>query len=555
MKREQGTQSEGPRSSSYNVLWSIVQTMKPSLFSRAPAVVAERRHKDKDPIARLAAEVIERGTEYQIEFSEFADAINDAVLDVLLVARGVPWVIFENDEKPDISVARYQDPKDESEGFMTSEGDSVSERKGIYHSKSGKDVSDDEDLAESEDLMTRQDGFSDQRIMVDYVHWKDFAHSPLSKWRAIQKRGWVARRVSMSMAEGIDRFGEDFARVEMTTAQHEHDDTERARDTSRKKMAAVWEIWDAKSKKRIHIAKGLEKALEVKDDPYGLEKFFPCPRPAYATTTNEDLVPVPDYAQYSELAEELDILSARIRKLTQALKACGAYDGSIEGLGRLMNLEDGQLVAVSGMQAVTAKGGLGNAIQWMPISEIAQAIQSLDERRERLKALLYDVSGISDIVRGQVDPREKASQSKIKAQFAQSRIDQRRRAVERCARDTVRIISEMMIELFEDDRLRKQSGFDMLPEIESLKERFQEAQKQHQQAAQGVPAGSSAAATATWTTAPKSGRPSRTTSTRSAAGSGTASTRWTAAAATTAAATGPRTAAGRSSSERLGAGS
>ena len=368
MKRGSDGESGGHASSSYNVLWSIVQTMKPSLFSRAPAVVAERRHKDKDPVARVAAEVIERGTSYQIEFSEFADAMNDAVLDVLLVARGVPWVIFEADEKPDMSVARYEDPKDKSEGFMTGAGDSVKERKRLYHGTSGSDVSDDEDLAESDDLMTRQDGFSDQRIMVDYVHWKDFAHAPLAKWRAIEKRGWVARRVTMTRAEGIERFGEEFAKVELSAAMHESDDTERDREASDKKMAAVWEIWDAKSKKRIHISKGLEKALEVKDDPYTLEKFFPCPRPAYATLTNEDMVPVPDYLQYVELAEELDVLSARIRKLTESLKACGAYDGSIEGIGRLMSLDDGQLVAVSGMQAVTAKGGLNNAIQWMPIS-------------------------------------------------------------------------------------------------------------------------------------------------------------------------------------------
>ena len=80
------------------------------------------------------------------------------------------------------------------------------------------------------------------------------------------------------------------------------------------------------------------------------------------------------------------------------------------------------------------------------------------------------MSGVSDIVRGQVDPREKASQSKIKAEFAGQRLDQRRRQVERCARDVARIQAEMMIELYPPDRLREQSGFDFINEVQDLDE-------------------------------------------------------------------------------------
>ena len=63
------------------------------------------------------------------------------------------------------------------------------------------------------------------------------------------------------------------------------------------------------SKKRIFVAKGAEDVLESKDPQYELTGFFPCPRPAYATLTNEDLIPIPDYKQYIDLAEELDQIS------------------------------------------------------------------------------------------------------------------------------------------------------------------------------------------------------------------------------------------------------
>ena len=88
----------------------------------------------------------------------------------------------------------------------------------------------------------------------------------------------------------------------------------------------------------------------------------------------------------------------------------------------------------------------------------------LYDARDRVKQTLYEVSGVSDIVRGQVDPREKATQSRLKAQFATARLDTRRRAVERVARDAARIQIELMAELYGPDTLREQSGFDLLPE-------------------------------------------------------------------------------------------
>ena len=36
----------------YNVLWSNTQTMRPGMFSKVPQIVAERRHRDQDPIGR-----------------------------------------------------------------------------------------------------------------------------------------------------------------------------------------------------------------------------------------------------------------------------------------------------------------------------------------------------------------------------------------------------------------------------------------------------------------------------------------------------------------------
>ena len=415
-------QSQGNSSSrpTFNILWSNIQTMKPALFSRIPEIIAERRHRDRDPVGRIASEVIQRAANEEIERNGFKDSMDAVVLDVLLVGRGVPWVRFEVDEMAD-------------------------------------------------------EGMANERIMLDYVHWDDFAHSPERDWAAVERRGWVARRTLLTKAEGRKRFGAGFSKVPMSTSSRTSETlSERERDGSKDKYAEVWEIWDAAGKKRIFVAKGADDVLEATDPQYDLIKFFPCPRPAYATLTNEDLFPIPDYKQYLDLAEELDTISWRIRKLTEALRLVGVYDASLPNLGKVLEAgTDNKMVAVDNMAAYIDKstgaaGSLDGAVKFLSLDFVVNALAALYQARDQAKDTLYEMSGISDIVRGQVDPREKASQSKIKASFATQRLDQRRRAVERTARDAARIQVELMVELYSPDTIRRQSGFDLMREVESL---------------------------------------------------------------------------------------
>ena len=412
------SQSDSYRRPTFNLLWSNTQTMQPSLFSRIPEIIAERRHRDRDPVGRIGAEVMQRAANEEIERNDFKDSMDKVVLDLLLVARGVPWVRYEAEK--------------------TTDGD----------------------------------GVTNEKVMVDYVHWDDFAHSPERCWADVVRRGWVARRTTLDKAEGVRRFGAKFARVPMTMASRTADTVaQRERDGSTDKYAEVWEIWDAVSRQRIFVAEGVD-VLEAADPQYNLTGFFCCPRPAYGTLTNEDLMPVPDYNQYRPLAEELDDISWRIRNLTKTLRLVGLYDASAEGLGKALDSEqDGKMVAVSNMAGLLGKsttGGLDGLVQFLPISEIAQTLIHLYQARDQVKQTVYEVTGISDIVRGEVDPREKATQSKIKANFATQRLDQRRRAVERTARDTARIQVELMVELYSPETIREQSGFDLMREVEAL---------------------------------------------------------------------------------------
>ena len=421
----------------YNILWSNVQTIQPSIFSQEPIPVVQRRHRDPDPIGRLAAQTLERALISEMEMDGWDDVFDQMTLDVLLGARGVVWVRYE----PTITkIKEWEHEADFSGGGVPK--------------------------------MVEREVVSDERAPIDYIYWKDFAHSPKKTWPEVVARGWVARRVYMTCDEVVKRFGDEFKDIPIDFKSSSGGDQTSEKIKQVLGTAEVWEIWDAVGKQTVWLCKQYtDKLLDRKPDPLGLQGFFPCPMPAYGSRSNESLAPIPDYLQYEPLAEELDDVTRRISELIPAVRAAGVYDARIPGLGRLFTDSAGQndLVAVDNLSAFLTSGSSGGTIagvlQMLPLDTIASALGSLYEIRSQISNTIYEISGVSDIVRGSVDPREKLGQSQLKGQYASQRLSKRQRKVENCARDTIRIKAEIMAERYSDKMLRSLSGFDLLPEV------------------------------------------------------------------------------------------
>lgn len=432
----------------FNVLWANVQIQKPAMFSQNPSVVAERRHKDPDPVARTASEVIERALGVEMEGNGLKDSVNQAVLDMLLVGRGTVWCQFDADIIPNAPVEPVLDDFGRVLGFLGGDGMNV----------------DPAAVAPGADgTWLIPGGAANEQVRVDYVDYRDFAHSPDPDWKTVMRRGWVARRQHMTPLEVVERFGPRFNDVKTT-----HRDTGSRDERQRTDLAEVWEVWDAVSRKRIFVAKDDDRILESEDDPYGLSGFFPCPRPVYATLSNGSLVPIPDFVQYEGLADELERISQRIRGLQRQLRVLGVYKQSAPTLGTLFTGDDDAKLEPVPDGQLTEGNGLRDAMDFVPLGPIREALVSAIEAREQTSQKLYEVSGISDIMRGSVDPREKASQSKLKAGYGSQRLNQRREGVEVMVRDVIRTTAEMTVELFRPELLRELSGFDYLPKIVEL---------------------------------------------------------------------------------------
>ena len=397
-----------------NLLWSNIQTLTPALYGRTPKAEVVRRFKDRDPVGRTAAEVLERATNISIETDPSFDGLMKSVVqDRLLVGRGTAWLRYI----PTFGPAQTGEDNEEFRPVI------------------------------------------DEKAPAEYVFWQDFGHTPARRWPEVKV---VWRRIFMSRAELVDRFKEIGKKVPLNhkPAKMSDDDSKAHGGVFRK--AVVYEIWD-KSDRKVHWVSPdfTERVLDVKDDFLHLQGFFPTPEPLYGTTTSDTLVPVPDYLEYQDQAKEIDELTGRISLLVSALRAAGVYDASAEGVQRLLDPSESmenKLIPVEAWAAFSDKGGLKGVIDWMPIKEIAEVLGGLIQARREAKDDLFEVSGLADIVRGQVDPREKLGQSEIKSQFATMRMGNSQADVARFARDIIRLKAEIIAEHFAPETISAMTG-------------------------------------------------------------------------------------------------
>lgn len=425
IKRYRDDRSDREAGSKFNILWSNIETILPATYARTPKASVSRRNKDGDPISRTASQILERALQYEIdEYPDFDETMRLAVLDRLLPGRGTAWVRFETYE-----ISR---PEEDTVPQNTAEiGQFAAEQ-----------------TPATPDIL--------ERACVDYVYWEDFAHSDGRTWSDVS---WVARRVYLTRKEGVARFDKGFMNVPLRKWSSGVDDEDKSSNAENGR-AEVWEVWDKETKAVYWVAKGHSELLDAKLDPYGLEGFFPCPKPLYATQTSDQLTPIPDYVLYQDQAIELDKVTTRITGLVEALRLVGAYDGSQPSLARILESEDNTLVPVENWGALSERGGVSGAISFVPVKEVAMALREAYTAREQTKQVIYEITGLSDIIRGATKASETATAQNIKRQFGSLRLETRQHQIAVFATELIKIKAEMMMDLYSPETLVAMSGID-----------------------------------------------------------------------------------------------
>jgi hypothetical protein len=291
---------------------------------------------------------------------------------------------------------------------------------------------------------------------VDYVHWKEFGHSPGARtWEEVT---CVWRKVYMSRPALVERFGEEMGyKIPLDTKPA--DDKNSYKPTDGVYEAVIYEIWDKETGKVLWISKSLGKIIDERDDPLQLENFFPCPKPLYSTLTTDSLEPIPDFVIYQDQARELDTLCDRIDGLINALKVRGVYDASSSELQRLFSEgENNTLIPVDNWMAFAEKQGMKGAIDLVDITPFAQALAQCYQAMEQVKGQIFELMGIADIQRGQTDPNETLGAQIIKSNNASGRLKTMQHAVVDFATNILSIKAQIICTHFTDETLVQISG-------------------------------------------------------------------------------------------------
>ena len=384
--------SNASRDREFQMFWANMEIIGPSIYAKPPAPVVAPKFKDRRPVPQAASEVLERCVGVAFDLARINDLMLLVRNDVALYGRGVAW-------------CRYEE-------------------------KGGR--------------------YDYEKVCVDFKHRRDFLHTVARNWFEVT---WVAAASYLTRAQARERFhatsGDCYKEAEYKVDR----DVKEVGGADSRERAKFWEIWDKTNRRVVWVAEGCEDILDDAEPHLDFADFFPCPRPAYGTLQRGSLVPVPDVLQYEDQLNEIDTLTAKIHALSEALEAKGFYPAGGAELSEAIqaavatNTPGRMLVPISNWAAF---GGSKEVIVWLPMAEIAQTIQQCVTLRQQIIQDIYQIMGLSDIMRGATDARETLGAQELKTQYGSTRIKDKQEEMVRIARDLVGITAEIITENFDE---------------------------------------------------------------------------------------------------------
>jgi hypothetical protein len=462
-----------------NILWANTEILKSALLPRIPKPDVRRRFPDGksgNSASRVAAEVIERGVTFVIDTEDTDSVLISAVEDQLLPGRGTVWVTYdpeiEEPEEDDEAVADSDDG-----GKETTQTASDANQPSLPGTAASNGLEGEPGTASpgSPDVVATPSGgrIIAQRVRFEYVYWEDYTEGQA---RTDPEVPWKARRHAVPKEEFERKFpNAQKTKLKSTSTYKLTDASDRTGMFNDDDFIEVWEIWARGPRQRIWVGKGYADILEPEnDDPYELANFYPCPRPLRGVTTTDRQIPVPEFLQYEDQCAELDRVTTRLHSLTEQLKFHGVYDSSIPDgqapgssiLATVTKQPDGVFLGHPNFQMIAQRGGIEAVFQALPLDQLIKVIAELQKRRQLLIEEIYQVTGISDIMRGSTDPNETKGAQTLKAQFGSVRMQARQSEIQRFIRDLFRIAGELIAEHYTVDSLREITGFDLPTDAE-----------------------------------------------------------------------------------------
>ena len=420
-----------------NLYNSNTTTLQALLFGKTPKIEVTRRYSDsEDHAARVAAEILERILNADLERSDDAtvESLRGALQDRLMPGIGNVKLRYTATMKtmPGTPAITQPDPV------------------------TGEPI-------ERAPAIPEQDVKTDEDVCTDYKFWRDQIWSPCKTFDELR---WWAFGNDMSRAQLIQRFGEELGKQLPLSAAHKSNMGGEI-DRSPVSRCRVWEIWSKERREVCWYVESWPVILDRKDDPLGLEGFWPFPRPMFANLTTSKLLPVSDYIPAQDLYEEINTVSTRITLLERAIRVVGVYDSNSDPIkGLISDTANNELIPVDNWAMFAEKGGVKGHIDWMPLDQIVAALGALREYQTEIIGLLFQVTGMSDIIRGQAASVATATEQAIKARFASVRVQSLQDEFARFCTETQRIKAEIIAKHFDPQTIIDRSNIMRTPDAQ-----------------------------------------------------------------------------------------
>lgn len=476
----------------YNILWVNCQILLAALYSRNPAPDVRRRYKDTfgmnppdmqnmdeeqaqqvmqemqlkrtqyDKTGKDIAVMLERALAFVEDMEDYYGNASAAVLSFVKFGAGLMRVRYCPYVKEGMP-KKITVFKNEEDKYMREDGEELSVD--MYEA-----VEIGEDGLMSIEI--EEEGTIEyEEIQPEFVPMSRFHWECVSAWKDVS---WCVIDHYLSFDELCTQFGEKVAK-EIPLSYGENGDKP-GRENRNNKMkptrALVRECFDRRALKVQIYAEGYDVLLEDLDDPYDLMDFYPFPKPMFGTMGDDGLNPVPEYIYYQDQHAELNTITQRIDKLLQVVKYRGFYDGSGDTFVEIDTMQDGDFKPLSNYaELVAAMGGsfdMNKMIAAIPTAQAQQILNSMYQYRDQVVKVIYEITGISDIVRGSSKASETLGAQELKSQYANLRLQSKQQEVERFFRDIFRIEAELLAEKFEIPTLEGMTGVTITPEMQEI---------------------------------------------------------------------------------------
>lgn len=405
---------------SFNILHSNVSVKVPAVYNSTPEPDVRPRdrsnsNKEEAEAARLSAQAIDLALRYQLDEYDFDAFARSVARDAQIAGRGIGRVVWKT--------------------YWT----------------------DDQETGERVAWET---------AACKRVPWRYFRAGPAT---SLDEIPWVAFQHALTRDQLVQLAGKEIGEEIPLDETVVFNSKDQKRSLSVWQRAIVWEIWDKDTREVIFIAPGYTKGvLHREPDPYGLLDFFDC-EIVQPITDPDSVTPVCPYTIYKEQAEELSTISTRILALAKQLKWRGIRAAEIPEFDQIEDAEDGEfLVSEGALALVGGSKGLTDAIWTMPIDMLASTLKELLLQREAIKQVIYEITGLSDIMRGATDPNETLGAQQIKAQSGSLRSNDEIKDMEKFCRNLFRKKAEIIANKFSFETLAMVVGEGLLPAVQQV---------------------------------------------------------------------------------------